>query len=143
MPRFAICPLTTSVELGWHAAIIDNGQTNAKPSIPTDEYGAPLYLRCFVAFETGNFTAVEQTQNTTILPEYSLDGRLDGMNPQARADMVQNLEAVDWTGQGFYVDADTPNQDASSYGQFLMAILAQLVNDLTLSDFLSVKAVSG
>lgn len=135
MKRYGLAPILgtaeqTGINDSYRPAFADVSQTNFSCLMPTHPAGHPEQFQpkfnftfCIVA--TANIAGVLAVSNSFVFPDYSLDGRLDGMEPETRAAMIQNLQAYDLDGAGFHLDAASHNLDANSYRQFLQAIGAQ------------------
>lgn len=141
MIRFCISPIigTGGGEDSFRAAVLDVANINTSAIIPTDndpqspDYGKPKYNFALCIVAAANFAPVAQVSNLYLFPDYNLDGRMDGMEAEARTGMVQSVEAYDLDGEGLFFDAS--HDDGESYRQVLDRIGKQLEPAFNINNF--------
>lgn len=118
--RYCVCPVigTGTILDPYRAAVSDVAA--AVSLIPSKPDGSPRYGFAFCLVSTDNLAAVLAVTNGYVLPDYPLDGRMDGMEAVARAGLVQSVEAYDLDGQG--LNPDATHADADGYRDVLTRI---------------------
>ena len=125
--RYVISPIIGSGQFPdtFRAAVADVANANTRSVIPTDpQTGAPLYRFTLVAVSAPEFGLVLQVSNLYALPDYHLDGRMDGMEAGARTGFTQSVSAYDLDGQGLHFDP--AHDDGDSYRAVLNRLGRQL-----------------
>lgn len=146
MIRYMISPIIGSgtIDDSYRAAVSDVSNVNTASSIPTHEsgpnIGQPKYGFCFCVVATASIPAIAAVSNAYVFPDYNLDGRIDGMESEARTGMVQSVEAYNVDGNGLHLVAD--HADGDSYRAVINAIGQQLqpgfdVNQFTVGEVAS------
>lgn len=139
MKRYVISPVIgggLEEENAYRAKVSEVSLTECNASIPVGPpAGAPLYRFALCIISTANYSGVQAVSNLKVLPDYPLDGRLDGMEAETRAAMVQDAQAYDWDGNGLHLSLAAANQDSASYRQFLQALGSQLDPGFQISTF--------
>lgn len=112
----------------YRAAVSDVTNCNIAAIIPTHtsgpDIGKPKYGFALCLVATSNVGAIAAVSNACVFPDYNLDGRMDGMNPDARTGFLQSVEAYDLDGNGLHLDAG--HDDADSYREVITAIGQQI-----------------
>lgn len=85
--------------------------------IPSKPDGSPKYRFAFCLVATDNLSAVLAVSNLYALPDYPLDGRMDGMESDARLGLVQSAGAYDLDGLGLH--PATAHTDSDGYRDVL------------------------
>lgn len=117
MKRYCISPVigTGTFASPYRPAVADLCPTTGL--IPSDAAGVPKYHFAFCLVSTDNLAAVLATSNLYVLPDYPLDGRMDGMESGARTGMSQSAGAYDLDGHGLH--PATAHVDADGYRDVL------------------------
>lgn len=134
MKRYMISPIigTGTEQDHYRVAVADVAYTSA--IIPTDHEGRPNHNFAFCYAGSLNLTAALQIGNAYAFPDYSLDGRMDGMAPDQRLNMVQSVEAYVLDAEDLHFDLDFIT-DAMSYRDVLTTIARQLEPAFTMNGF--------
>jgi len=130
MLRYMISPIigTGVGEDVYRASVSDVANVNSAAIIPTHTSGPNLgqpkhnFALCLVA--TANVNAIAAVTNAYVFPDYNLDGRMDGMESEARTGLVQSVEAYNLDGNGLNFDAS--HQDGDSYRSLIQSLASQL-----------------
>jgi hypothetical protein len=135
MKRYLISPIIgdgKSLQTSFRAAVSDvtRGVVNLIPSRPD---GTPKYRFAFCLVSTDVLPQVLAVSNVYALPDYNLDGRMDGMEADARTAMGQSVAAYDLDGNGLHLDPS--NADADSYRTVLTRIARQIEPAFDLNAF--------
>lgn len=127
MKRYVISPVVGAgtAPNPYRAAVADVlGQNEGVTSpIRTNAQGVPLYHFALCIVSTTHLPSVAAVSNLYVLPDYSLDGRMDGMEADARSALTQNVPAYNMDGAGLHFSVT--HQDDDSYRQVLAGLLAQ------------------
>lgn len=102
--------------------------------IPSNPTGHPLFDFAFCYVGAVNLLPALQTANSFAFPDYSLDGRMDGMAPDQRLAMVQSVEAYVLNAEDLHFDCDFIT-DAMSYRDVLTNIARQTEPAFTINAF--------
>lgn len=131
--RYVIGPVVGSGTLGnpYRAKVADI--CPAVSVIPSNPDGSPKYNFALSLVSTDNLAAVLAITNLYALPDYALDGRMDGMESNARTGLVQSVEAYDLDGNGLHLDAT--HDDSDGYRSVLEAIGEQFDPSFNLDHF--------
>lgn len=130
MLRYMISPIigTGPISDPYRASVRDVANVNTSAVIPTftsgENLGKPKFRFALCLCATTSIPAIQAVSNALVFPDYNLDGRMDGMEAQARADFVQSVQAYDVDGNGLHFDAT--HTDGTSYRQVIAAIGQQL-----------------
>ena len=130
MIRWVICPIWGTGEDGdeYRAAVSSVSNTNSSALIPTfssgPRIGEPKFRFCLALVASPNMIAVGAVQATYIFPDYPLDGRMDGMEADARLGLSQSPAAYDLDGAGMHLD--TTHVDADAYRDVIDRIGRQI-----------------
>lgn len=139
MIRYMISPIAGNgtMQSPYRAAVSDVPNVNTAVSIPTHtsgpDIGKPKYGFCFCQVATSSVTAIASVSNAFVFPDYNLDGRMDGMEADARTGMVQSVEAYNLDGNGLHLVAD--HLDSDSYRAVLNAIGSQMQPGFDVNQF--------
>lgn len=135
MKLWLLCPIIGSgtFQNPYRSSVSDVSDTNVNNVIPTDQQGQPLYNFAFCRVGTANLSGVLAVTNSYAFPDYPLDGRMDGMESDARTGMVQTVQAYDMDGNGLHLDAS--HNDSDSYRQVLQAIVSQIEPAVNINTF--------
>lgn len=124
-------PVPNTLNDGYHSSLADASFAKSYSAvIPTftsgPNLGKPLYSFCLGQVATIAMALVMQLPNVLVFPDYPLDARLDGMDPETRAALRQSIEAyvLDDTGKRF--DASVAIDDAASYRALIDSLGEQL-----------------
>ena len=135
MIRYAISPIKGSGTIAdpYRAAAADVAGVNSASVIPTQANGQPKWRFCLAVLASAQFSSVQAIANLYLMPDYSLDGQLSGMEAGARAAMVQSVEAYDLDGNGTHLTVD--NTDTDGYRALLSSLGTQLDPSFSLASF--------
>lgn len=123
-----------------HVKLQELTGVNSAAIIPTDAGGQPKYRFALCLAATPSVALIAAVSNAFVFPDYHLDGRMDGMQPDVRTGLVQSVQAYDLDGQGLHLD--TSHSDGDSYRDLLTNIGRQF--DLAFNpDVLTVPEVAG
>lgn len=130
MLRYMFCPIIGSGTQPdeYRVSVSDLATINVSQSIPIHTSGPDIskpfwrFAMCMVA--TPSIPPIAGVSNAFVFPEYPLDAQLAGMDTDARAGMVQSLEAYDLDGNGTHLTV--PNDDADSFRDLLESVCQQL-----------------
>lgn len=135
MKRYMISPIigAGTDDNPYRAAVADSGAAS-NAIIPSQPTGEPKFNFAFCYVGAVNLLPALQTANSFAFPDYSLDGRMDGMAPDQRANMVQSVEAYVLNAANLHFDLDFIT-DAMSYRDVLTNIARQLEPAFTINAF--------
>jgi len=143
MLRFLICPVLPPDETNeaYRAAIENVPNTAGASIIPTDPLtGLPKYSFAISLCDATLINQIMQLQNTYVFPDYNLDGRMDGMEPETRAAFVQSVQAYVLNDAGLHFDAT--HQDSDSY-RFVVEKIGKKIEPQFSVNALNVGSVPG
>ena len=137
MKRFVIAPIIGdgSANDGYRASVADLSNVNVHAQIPTDTQGDPLYNFALTNCGSNGLSPFNSLPNLYVFPDYPLDGQLGAMESVTRAAMIQSIEAYDFDGNGFNLDATTPNVDTKAFGEFVDDLGKQIDGSFTVTNF--------
>jgi hypothetical protein len=114
----------------YRAAVSTVPNVNVASVIPTftsgPNIGKPKYHFALCLIATSNIGEVVAVTNAYVLPDYNLDGRMDGMESVARTGMVQSLQAYNLDGNSPGMHFDAVNADGDSYRDLITRIGQQI-----------------
>lgn len=110
----------------YRSEATDVSGVNTNAIIPADPNDPTMPKYNFALTRTGSQTlaGLQLLTNSLIFPDYPLDGQMSGMESNVAAAWKQSLEAYDWDGNGFHVDASYQSTD--SWGSVVDGIMKQL-----------------
>jgi hypothetical protein len=132
MIRYCISPVIGTGDLEtndeFRASVSDVPNVNISQVIPSHlsgpNIGEPKFLFAFCVVATPSVAAIAATTNCFVFPDYNLDGRMDGMETNARTAFQQSVEAYNLDGNGFNFDAS--NVDGESWRTVINRIVQQI-----------------
>lgn len=132
--RYMLCPVigagTENDRI--RPAVDDVPQTYSNSVIPVHlsgpDIGHEKYRFTVAIVATANLSGVVQLSNSYLFPDYPLDARLDGMQPETRLAMTQSVAAFDLDGNGLHFDL-SGFTDASSFRDVILGLIQQLDPD--------------
>lgn len=145
MLRYMLCPIigTGTGPDPFRVAVEDLGSVNSAALIPTNNsgpnIGKPKYRFALCQVATPSIPAISAVSNAFVFPDYPLDGRMDGMDADARNALVQSVHAYDIDGAGLHLVAT--HADSESYRDVLNAIGQQMEPVFNVNQF-TVREVS-
>lgn len=146
MIRYCISPIIgdgSGINNPFRAAVSDLPNVNTNAQIPTftsgPNIGKPKFHFAFCIMASSNIAAVAAVSNAFVFPDYNLDGRMDGMESDARTGLVQSVQAYDLDG-GLHLDAG--NDDEDSYRQLIDKLGKQFEPAFSVNSF-GVAEVAG
>jgi len=86
--------------------------------------GKPKYRFALSLVDTAQIYDLLQVSNAYVFPDYHLDGRMDGMAPNARSELVQSVQAYILNDDDLHFDAT--HSDSDSYRFLVEKIGKQL-----------------
>lgn len=126
-------PIPNSINDGYHSEVSELQATyrmSVGASIPTftsgPNLGKPLYRFCLGQVATLTMAVVANVSNLLLFPDYSLDARMDGMDPDVRAGLKQSIEAYVLDDNGKRWDASVVLDDAASFRDLINSLGSQL-----------------
>lgn len=137
MLRWMICPVVGNgtIETPYRGAVSDVSNVNVAQVIPTfnsgPNVGKPKYHFAICLVATASVNPIAAVSNSYVFPDYNLDGRMDGMNSDARTGLVQSVQAYDLDGNGLHVDAS--HADGDSYRDLISKIGQQFDVSFTIN----------
>lgn len=135
--RYVLSPIIGSGSGGpanaFRASVGDVSQTNSNAIIPSLSNGHPKFNFAICVVGTLNLPGVLAVSNAYVFPEYPLDARMDGMEPETRTALVQSVEAYDMDGNGLHLVAD--HADGDSYRAVITSIGQQIEPVFNLNNF--------
>lgn len=117
------------------AAVSDLQNVNSSSVISTHDsgpdIGLPKYRFCLSLCATPNVNSLRSVSNGYIFPDYNLDGRMSGMESEARTGLVQSVQAYNLDGNGLHLDAT--HADTDSYRDLITKIGKQFDQAFTVN----------
>ncbi len=130
MIRWVISPVYGTGDVGdeYHAAVSSVAGVNSASLIPTfssgPSIGQPKFRYALSLVAAANMITVSTVPATYVFPDYPLDGRMDGMEADARLGLSQSPHAYDFDGNGMHLD--TSHSDSDSYRDVINKIGRQI-----------------
>jgi hypothetical protein len=120
-------------EIGWHVELmqysVSHGYTVSAQIPPNPIDGTPTYNFAFCNFAGGDMLFPKTLLNAYVFPDYPLDAELAGMDTAKRREMMQNVEAYDWDGQGFHLSF-AKNNDGTDFADLTRSYRDFLCDDI-------------
>lgn len=133
MKRYVISPITGfgTITNPYKASVSLVAPTVS--IIPTDNTGKPLYRFCFCLVNTDRLSDVSAVSNTYIFPDYALDAKMEGMEANSRASMVQSVGAYVLDDNNKKLDIT--HRDIDGYRDVLVSLAKQFDTSFNIDNF--------
>lgn len=126
MYLWMISPITGTGTISdpYRASVEDVPGVNSAALIPSNPDGTPKYKFALCLVAATSQSIVAGVTNSYVFPSYPYDSLMSGMDPTARSNMVQDVQAYNMDGNGYHLDAT--NADTDSYRTVLNRIGDQI-----------------